>query len=81
MDNLVLKKLIEVQGYYQDARIVNGEVYLVSNVSLNRYSIAYPDRPIPLPELLPTTTEISLKSSTKDIEVGKVLNSYEKVKS
>lgn len=80
MENLVLQKLVEVQGYYQDARIVNGEIYLISSVSLDRYDIAYNDKPFAVNEMLPTSTEISLKSSTKEVEAGKILNSYEKVK-
>jgi uncharacterized secreted protein with C-terminal beta-propeller domain len=80
MDKLVLKKLVEVQGYYQDARIVDKELYLVSNISLNRYDIAYTDQPITFDTLLPTTTEITLKSGLTTAGTGKLLDYYKNLK-
>jgi uncharacterized secreted protein with C-terminal beta-propeller domain len=79
VEHLVLKKLVEVQGYYQDARIVNEELYIISNVSLDWYTIAYANKPVAFNTLLPTTTEISLKASAK-VEAGKLLDAYKKEK-
>jgi uncharacterized secreted protein with C-terminal beta-propeller domain len=80
MERLILKKLVEVQGYYQDARIVDGELYLISNISLNRYDIAYAETPLVFNDLLPTSTELALKANGPSTAQGKIVDSYEKTK-
>lgn len=86
MEQLVLKKLVEVNGGYQDARIVNNELYLVSNVSLNWYHIAYDVTGIVFNDLLPSATEIHLTdgiSSTQQpivLGTGTSLAFYTKTK-
>jgi hypothetical protein len=70
--------MVEVQGIYNDARILNGEIYLISNISLNRRNIAYTDEPVVFNDLLPNITNISLTSSTVSLEEGKMRRTYEK---
>jgi hypothetical protein len=80
MEHLLLKKLIEVQGSYQDARIVDGELYLISNISLNRYDIAYAEKPFVFNDILPTSIELVLKANPTSALTGNILNSYNKIK-
>ncbi len=64
MDNLFLEKMIDVNGNFQDARIVDGQLYLISNMYLDWYRIAYPENPILFNDLVPTTTQFTLKDAT-----------------
>jgi hypothetical protein len=80
IQHLVLEKLAEVYGFFQDARIVDKQLYLVSNVSLRWYDIAYGDKPILFRDVQPMNTEISLKPAAVS-SGAKTVASYEKVKS
>ena len=72
LDNLKLEKLSEVYWYYEDARMIWDQLYLISSINLSWYDIARRDDPILFNEMLPKTTDISLKKTSWKS------NSYEK---
>ena len=72
LDNLKLEKLSEVYWSFEDARMIWNQLYLISSINLNRYDIARRDDPIVFNEMLPKSTDITLKKSSK------ASNSYEK---
>ena len=64
LENLKLEKLTEVYGYFQDARMINDQLYLISSVNLSWYDIARRDEPVVFNEMQPKTTDITLKKSS-----------------
>ena len=64
LDNLVLEKLTEVYWYFQDARMINNKLYLISSISLSWYDIAWRDEPIVFGDIQPKLTDITLKKSS-----------------
>lgn len=64
LENLKLEKLTEVYGYFQDARMINNQLYLISSVNLNWYDIAWRDEPILFKDMQPRITDITLKKSS-----------------
>ena len=65
LENLSLEKLSEVYGYFQDARMINNQLYLISSISLSWYDIAWRDEPILFEEMQPKITDITLKKSSE----------------
>ena len=72
LDNLKLEKLTEVYGRFEDARMINDQIYLISSVNLNWYDIAWRDDPVLFSEMQPKLTDITLKKSSNS------KNDYEK---
>jgi len=71
LENLSLEKLAEVYGYFQDARMINDQLYLISSINLSWYDIAWRDDPVVFKEMMPKLTDITLKKSSnskKDYE-------------
>ncbi len=64
LENLKLEKLTEVYGYFQDARMINDQLYLISSINLNWYDIAWRDEPILFKNMQPKLTDIVLKKSS-----------------
>lgn len=64
LENLTLEKLTEVYGYFQDARMINDQLYLISSINLSWYDIAWRDEPIVFKDMQPKLTDITLKKST-----------------
>ena len=64
LENLKLEKLTEVYGYFQDARMINDQLYLISSVNLDWYEIARRDEPIVFDDMQPKLTDITLKKSS-----------------
>lgn len=62
-EHLVLEKMLDVQGTFQDARIVDGELYFLAHLSVDWWRVAYAEQPVVFRDLLPLTTEFTLKSS------------------
>lgn len=77
LNNLVLEKLTEVYWYFEDARMIWDQLYLVSSINLSRYNIARRDEPVVFNEFQPKLTDISLKSSAKNASWINI-NSYSK---
>lgn len=63
LDNLKLEKLSEVYWSFEDARMIWDQLYLISSVNLSWYDIARRDDPIVFGEMLPKSTDITLKKS------------------
>lgn len=63
VDNLVLEKMTEVYWYFEDARMINDQIYLISSINLSRYNIAWSDKPIVFNDIQPKLTDITLKSA------------------
>ena len=63
LENLKLEKLTEVYGDFEDARMINDQLYLISSISLSWYSIARRDDPIVFNDMKPKLTDITLKKS------------------
>lgn len=64
LENLKLEKLTEVYGSFEDARMINDQLYLISSVDLNWYDIAWRDEPILFKNMQPRITDITLKKSS-----------------
>ena len=64
LENLKLEKLTEVYGYFQDARMINDQLYLISSINLSRYDIAWRDEPVVFKNMQPKLTDITLKKSS-----------------
>ena len=64
LGNLSLEKLTEVYGHFEDARMINNQIYLISSVNLNWYNIAWGDEPIVFKDMQPKLTDITLKKSS-----------------
>jgi hypothetical protein len=63
LENLKLEKLTEVYGSFEDARMINDQLYLISSISLSWYNIAWRDEPILYKDMQPKLTDIILKKS------------------
>jgi hypothetical protein len=71
LEDLKLEKLTEVYGYFQDARMINDQLYLISSINLSWYDIVWRDEPILFKDMQPRLTDITLKKSSdskKDYE-------------
>ncbi len=64
LENLSLEKLTEVYGNFEDARMINDQIYLISSVNLDWYDIARRDEPILFKDIQPKLTNITLKKSS-----------------
>ena len=64
LENLSLEKLIEVYGSFENARMINDQLYLISSVNLSWYSIAWRDEPVLFNDMQPKLTDITLKKSS-----------------
>ena len=64
LDNLKLEKLSEVYWYFEDARMIWDQLYLISSINLSWYSIARRDEPVEFNEMMPKLTDINLKKSS-----------------
>lgn len=64
LENLKLEKLTEVYGYFQDARMIKDQLYLISSINLSWYDIARRDEPVVFNEMQPKITDITLKKSS-----------------
>ena len=76
LNNLKLEKLTEVYGYFEDARMIKDQLYLISSINLNWYDIARRDEPIIFTDMQPRITDIVLKKSINKAEW--LINSYQK---
>ena len=65
LDNLVLEKLTEVYGYFDDARMIGDQLYLISSINLSWYDIAWRDEPVVFDDMQPKITDITLKKGTE----------------
>ena len=63
LENLKLEKLTEVYGSFEDARMINDQLYLISSINLSWYNIARRDEPVVFNEMQPKLTDITLKKS------------------
>ena len=64
LDNLSLEKLTEVYGSFEDARMINDQLYLISSIRLSWYNIAWRDDPVVFKDMQPKLTDITLKKSS-----------------
>ena len=64
LKNLKLEKLTEVYGSFEDARMINDQLYLISSIYLSWYNIAWRDEPILFNDMKPKLTNITLKKSS-----------------
>ena len=64
LENLSLEKLVEVYGNFEDARMIDDQLYLVSSINLNWYDIAWRDEPVLFKDMQPKLTNITLKKSS-----------------
>ena len=64
LENLSLEKLTEVYGSFEDARMINDQLYLISSIYLSWYNIAWRDEPILFNDMQPKLTDITLKKSS-----------------
>ena len=64
LENLSLEKLTEVYGSFEDARMINDQLYLISSISLSWYNVAWRDEPVVFEDMQPKLTDISLKKSS-----------------
>lgn len=64
MDNLRLEKMMDVNGSFLDARVIGDQLYLISQMYLDWYRFAYDEPIVPFNDLLPVTTQLSLKDAT-----------------
>ena len=64
LENLSLEKLTEVYGSFEDARMINDQLYLISSINLSWYSIAWRDEPVVFKDMKPKLTDITLKKSS-----------------
>ena len=64
MDNLTLEKMVDVNGNFLDARIIDGQLYVISQMYLDWYRFAYDEPWIQFDEMLPITTQFSLKDDS-----------------
>ena len=64
LENLSLEKLTEVYGSFEDARMINDQLYLISSISLSWYNIAWRDDPVVFKDMQPKLTDITLKKSS-----------------
>jgi hypothetical protein len=64
LENLKLEKLTEVYGSFEDARMINDQLYLISSIYLSWYNIAWRDEPILFNDMKPKLTNITLKKSS-----------------
>ena len=63
-ENLKLEKLTEVYGSFEDARMINDQLYLISSINLSWYNIAWRDEPVLFKDMQPKLTDITLKKSS-----------------
>ena len=64
IENLSLEKLTEVYGRFEDARMINDQLYLISSINLSWYNIAWRDEPVEFKDMKPRLTDITLKKSS-----------------
>ena len=64
LEDLKLEKLTEVYGSFEDARMVNDQLYLISSINLSWYNIARRDEPVVFKDMQPKLTDITLKKSS-----------------
>ena len=63
LDNLKLEKLSEVYWSFEDARMIDDQLYLITSINLSWYSIAWRDEPIVFKDMQPKLTDITLKKT------------------
>ena len=61
LDNLKLLKMTEVNGYFNDARMIDDQLYLITSVDLNWYNIVWRDKPVSFKDMKPKITDTILK--------------------
>ena len=66
LENLSLEKLTEIYGRFEDARMINDQLYLISSISLSWYNIARRDEPVVFKDMQPKLTDITLKKSSSE---------------
>ena len=64
LKDLKLEKLTEVYGSFEDARMINDQLYLISSINLSWYNIAWRDEPVLFNDMQPKLTDITLKKSS-----------------
>ena len=53
--------MTEVYGYFDDARMIGDQLYLITSISLNWYDIARRDRPVSFKDIKPKIIDTILK--------------------
>ena len=61
LENLKMEKMTEVYWYFEDARMIDDQVYLISSVNLDWYEIAWRDRPIKFKDMQPQLVDVTLR--------------------
>ena len=73
LENLKMEKMTEVYWRFEDARMIDDQLYLISSISLDWYEIAWRDRPIKFKDMQPKLIDVTLKKKTGFLQ--KVLGS------
>ena len=67
--NPVLDRLSDLDGYYSDARLIGDQLYVVSQLSVNRWGRIWEymeeGEDLPVQDLLPTSFEVSKTDNTQ----------------
>ena len=64
LKNLKMEKMTEVYWRFEDARMIDDQVYLISSINLNWYDIAWRDYPIEFEDMQPKLTDVTLKKNS-----------------
>ena len=73
LENLKMEKMTEVYWRFEDARMIDDQLYLISSISLDWYEIAWRDRPIRFKDMQPKLIDVTLKKKSGFLQ--KVLGS------
>jgi len=79
MDNLKLEKMVDVNGNFLDARVIGDQLYLISQMYLDWYRFAYDEPIVSFNDLLPITTQLSLKNSAVAAGVPSLMYAKERL--
>lgn len=61
LENLKMEKMTEVYWYFEDARMIDDQVYLISSINLDWYEIAWRDRPVKFKDMQPQLVDVTLR--------------------
>ena len=64
LDNLKMEKMTEVYWSFEDARMIDDQVYLISSISLDWYEIAWSDRNIKFRDMQPKLVDVTLRKGS-----------------
>ena len=63
-ENLKMEKITEVYWRFEDVRMIDDQLYLISSISLDWYEIAWRDRPIKFKDMQPKLIDVTLKKKS-----------------